>query len=197
MNAISIVIEKANEMIDKLWEKEIKSMEDWKLKYFEYLKSKFPQFTEENKHEVNYLNYIREFVFNNFNPGKEYNHKNYIYNYRYKEINMLENRITDSFFPSRIELIKKLFYNKNISKLERSLNKYLTSQDMAESIVLRAGVKGIELELLLSDGRKFNTFALYCGGDIQCYHYRYYSTMVGKNGEGKSSNWLKIMRDNS
>ena len=68
------------------------------------------------------------------------------------------------------------FTNANMAKLNRALAKHLTNEMTASDIRVNVGGDGAEV-LANVDDKLFKTFGTLCGGYIQCYHYRYRSSL--------------------
>jgi len=78
-------------------------------------------------------------------------------------------------FASHIESVKAI----SVAKLESALTKFLTNDDMAETITTHIGGKGFEVNAKLKDGRFFYTSCIGAGGyNIQEYHLRYIAKMT-------------------
>jgi hypothetical protein len=61
-------------------------------------------------------------------------------------------------------------------KLNRALAKHLTDDMTASNINVNVGDDGAEVTAIV-DNMIFRTFGTLCGGYIQCYHYRYRSSL--------------------
>ena len=68
------------------------------------------------------------------------------------------------------------FTNANMVKLNRALAKHLTNDMTASDINVGVGGDGAEVKANVDD-KLFKTFGTLCGGEIQCYHYRYRSSL--------------------
>ena len=68
------------------------------------------------------------------------------------------------------------FINANMAKLNRALAKHLTNDMAASDIKVNVGGDGAEV-LANVDDKLFKTFGTLCGGWVQCYHYRYRSSL--------------------
>ena len=68
------------------------------------------------------------------------------------------------------------FINANMYKLNRALAKHLTNDMTAKNIRVNVGGDGAEV-LADVDNKLFKTFGTLCGGYVQCYHYRYRSSL--------------------
>ena len=77
---------------------------------------------------------------------------------------------------------REQFISANMYKLHRALNKHLDDNMTASDIVVNVGGDGAEVTAMVQDGglerpMKFKTFGTLCGGYVQCYHYRYRSSL--------------------
>jgi len=80
-------------------------------------------------------------------------------------------------FAYHIESVRAI----SIAKLESALEKFLTSEDIAQEVTTHIGGKGFEVNTKLADGRFFYTCCVPCGGyNIQEFHYRYIAKMLKK-----------------
>ena len=68
------------------------------------------------------------------------------------------------------------FVGANMAKLNRALAKHLTNDMTAKDIRVNVGGDGAEV-IANVDDKLFKTFGTLCGGYIQCYHYRYRSSL--------------------
>jgi hypothetical protein len=71
---------------------------------------------------------------------------------------------------------REQFIAGNMVKLNRALAKHLTDDMTASNINVRVGNDGAEVTAIV-DSMVFRTFGTLCGGYIQCYHYRYRSSL--------------------
>jgi len=71
---------------------------------------------------------------------------------------------------------REQFIIKNSFKLNRALAKHLTDEMTASNINVNVGGDGAEVTAVV-DNMIFRTFGTLCGGYIQCYHYRYRSSL--------------------
>ena len=71
---------------------------------------------------------------------------------------------------------REQFIIKNSFKLNRALAKHLTDDMTSSNIKVLVGDDGAEVTAVV-DNMIFRTFGTLCGGYIQCYHYRYRSSL--------------------
>jgi hypothetical protein len=83
---------------------------------------------------------------------------------QYRERNL--DRMEDSFRAA------------NTSKLNRALAKHITNDMTAEEIVVTTGSVGCEVIAIINEDKVFKTKGKLCGGYVQCYHYRYFSSLT-------------------
>lgn len=69
------------------------------------------------------------------------------------------------------------FMAANMVKLNRALGKYVTNEMHASEIIVTTGGAGAEVIAVINGMQRFKAFGTLCGGDIQCYHYRYRSSL--------------------
>ena len=71
---------------------------------------------------------------------------------------------------------REQFISANMFKLNRALAKHLTDDMTATDIRVNVGGDGAEVTASIG-GKLFRTFGTLCGGWVQCYHYRYRSSL--------------------
>lgn len=69
-----------------------------------------------------------------------------------------------------------LFIAQNMAKLNRALAKHINDEMTATNISVNVGQDGAEVVADV-DGKRFVTFGILCGGDVQRLHYRYRSSL--------------------
>ena len=72
---------------------------------------------------------------------------------------------------------RELFIAANMVKLNRALAKDITNDMLAQDIHVSVGGDGAEVTAIINQTKRFKSFGTLCGGDIQCYHYRYRSSL--------------------
>jgi hypothetical protein len=72
---------------------------------------------------------------------------------------------------------RELFVAANMVKLNRALGKYITNEMHASEINVTTGGDGAEVIAVINGMQRFKAFGTLCGGDVQCYHYRYRSSL--------------------
>ena len=79
-----------------------------------------------------------------------------------------------------LERMEDSFRAANTSKLNRALAKHITNEMEATEIVVTTGNVGCEVLAIIDGDKVFKTKGKLCGGYIQTYHYRYFSSLTDK-----------------
>ena len=79
-----------------------------------------------------------------------------------------------------LERMEDSFRAANTSKLNRALAKHITNEMEATEIVVTTGDVGCEVLAIIDGNKLFKTKGKLCGGYIQTYHYRYFSSLTDK-----------------
>ena len=79
-----------------------------------------------------------------------------------------------------LERMESSFRVANTSKLNRALAKHITNEMEATEIVVTTGSVGCEVLAIIDGSKTFKTKGKLCGGYVQCYHYRYFSSLTDK-----------------
>ena len=79
-----------------------------------------------------------------------------------------------------LERMESSFRAANTSKLNRALSKHITNEMEATEIVVTTGNVGCEVLAIIDGDKLFKTKGKLCGGFIQTYHYRYFSSLTDK-----------------
>ena len=79
-----------------------------------------------------------------------------------------------------LERMEDSFRAANTSKLNRALAKHITNEMEATEIVVTTGDVGCEVLAIIDGDKVFKTKGKLCGGYIQTYHYRYFSSLTDK-----------------
>ena len=96
--------------------------------------------------------------------------------YYNKELGNMVNEIRMMISPSWEGKYREAFVGANMVKLNRALGKHINDNMSASNIRVSVGGDGAEV-LANVDGKLFKTFGTLCGGWVQCYHYRYRSSL--------------------
>lgn len=79
-----------------------------------------------------------------------------------------------------LERMEDSFRAANTSKLNRALAKHITNEMEATEIVVTTGDVGCEVLAIIDGDKLFKTKGKLCGGHVQCYHFRYFSSLTDK-----------------
>ena len=79
-----------------------------------------------------------------------------------------------------LERMEDRFRAANTSKLNRALAKHITNEMEATEIVVTTGDVGCEVLAIIDGDKLFKTKGKLCGGHVQCYHFRYFSSLTDK-----------------
>ena len=96
--------------------------------------------------------------------------------YYNKELGNMVNEIRMMISPSWEGKYREAFVGANMMKLNRALGKHINDNMSASNIRVSVGGDGAEV-LANVDGKLFKTFGTLCGGWVQCYNYRYRSSL--------------------
>ena len=86
----------------------------------------------------------------------------------------------DNYRERNLNRMKDNFYTNNTMKLNRALAKHITNEMTATEINVTTGGIGCEVIAIIDGDKVFKTKGTLCGGNIQCYHYRYFSSITNK-----------------
>lgn len=167
-NAKNIIVKKAEELIEYLVTKEETRFND--------IKEGYELFLKENPSVYQYGPYERKKYYSLSENGEsDYTNVRYFFHNR-GAVKLLEELriVTDTKGMGRyLENYREL----NKVKLVRAIEKYITDDMTVNGEVnIDEGVKGVEVsaEVNTTEGvRNFRTNAVFAGGYIQRYHYRY------------------------
>jgi hypothetical protein len=183
MNALNNISDEAKVIVTDLATKQVNDMKAHFTKYQEWIKDdggvirygkvcqytsiqKFVYMTEHKTWGGN--SYLLPITYTEKDAYKAIKNNNYLT----YSISNLESQLRLRWEEKYMES----FITSNMFKLQRALAKHLTNDMVATSIVIRNGNDGAEVNALV-DGKQFVTYGTLCGGDIQCLHYRYRSSL--------------------
>lgn len=186
--AKDIIIAKAEELIDLLVRKEESRLDEIRKEYQEFLVDYPIDESENGVYTVNQnSHYTRSIQFALKSVGFE----------KYAEVSSNElHRVMYSYSSSikvrheleltRTDKVKQSYLDdyrvSNRVKLVRAVEKYITDDmEVQGDVVLDPGVKGVEVRANVKkddEVKLFKTRAIFAGGYIQRYHYRYRGDLV-------------------
>jgi hypothetical protein len=167
-NAKNIIVKKAEELIDYLVQKEESRFND--------IKESYELFLKENPSVYQYGPYDRKKYYSLSKNGEsDYTNVRYFYHNR-GAVKLLEEVRMATDTKGIVKYLEN-YRELNKVKLVRAIEKYIT-EDMTVKgeVYINEGVKGVEVsaEVNTTEGlRNFRTNAIFAGGYIQRYHYRY------------------------
>jgi len=183
MNALNRISEEAKVIVTDLATKQVNDMKACFVKYQEWIKENGEVI---RYGEVCHYDGIKKFVY--MTEHKRWGGSSYDLPITYTEkdaYSAIRNNGNLTFYVSTLESQLRLnweekymesFIASNMFKLQRALAKHLTNDMVATNIVIRKGSDGAEVSAFV-DGKQFVTYGTLCGGDIQCLHYRYRSSL--------------------
>jgi len=183
MNALNRISEEAKVIVTDLATKQVNDMKACFVEYQEWIKENGEVI---RYGEVNQYDGIKKFVY--MTQYKRWGGSSYDLPTTYTEkeaYSAIRNSNNLTFYISTLESQLRVnweekymesFITDNLFKLQRALAKHLTNDMVATNIVIRKGSDGAEVSAFV-DGNRFVTYATLCGGDIQCLHYRYRSSL--------------------
>ena len=176
MKALDVIRDEASVIVEQLASKQIQEMEDRNEKFQAWV-------NVEGNPVMNIGGVIskyqsaQKFIFQDMNPGEEFNKKNSYNLFRYnKTADFRWNELGTMLRENWEERFRSDFVESNMFKLNRALAKHLTNDMIASNVEVNVGVDGAEVTADV-DGKLFRTFGRLCGGWIQCLHYRYRSSL--------------------
>jgi len=181
-NAKITIIKSAEALIEKLVVKETKRLEDIKEGYLTFL-SKNPIDEASGYYRsdsITTVTRVRQYcLVSNFDTnainqvGQEL-YRTFSYN---RSAQRMEGDINLSMNEKGFESYITYYRESNKVKLVRAIEKYITEEmTISGKVLVQEGSKGVEVLAKVNtiDGPKtFKTNAIFAGGYIQCYHYRY------------------------
>lgn len=89
-----------------------------------------------------------------------------------------EIRLARSMNQEKWDAYLEIFRASCLAKLQKAIDKHLSPSDEAIEGLIRLGSKGIEILCDIKGKGQFFARAVFAGGMIQCYHYRYVSHLT-------------------
>jgi len=193
MNALIKIENKARVIVEQLADKEINRMEDLYNGFVTWVNEPgnaiiSPYGHASNPNPVDTYGSIEKYVY--MTQFKKWDHElgeyvlptSYPESYRERREMYYNKQLVN--MVSEIRLMaqgqefryRRDFIDANMAKLNRALAKHLTNDMTASDIKVNVGGDGAEV-LANVDNKLFKTFGTLCGGWVQCYHYRYRSSL--------------------
>lgn len=95
----------------------------------------------------------------------------------YKDLMYMVNDLRTMMMSNWEAKYREAFIGANMVKLNRALAKDITNDMSANNIQVSVGGDGAEVTAIINEQMKFKSFGTLCGGDVQCLHYRYRSSL--------------------
>lgn len=182
MSAKEVIINKAEELIDQLVAKEESRLDEIRKDYEEFLVD----------HPVDEPRYGGFYSANDNTPYtrmgqfalKSIGVENYLTekSYRYSSAHKIQSEVQLATSEKQMKFYLEGYRTANRVKLVRAIEKYITDDMTVDGkVYLDQGVKGVEVHAKVdtNEGPKlFKTRAIFAGGYIQRYHYRYRGDLV-------------------
>lgn len=190
MKGLDKIQKEAKVLVDRLWELELESITVMCDKFIATGLNLEPQYfyNSLDKHMFSFCsvwdNDSKEYVtpnWNDYSDNKRYEMMNghtQIERTRQILINLMARE--GQYKERNLERMEDSFRAANTSKLNRALAKHITNEMEAEEIVVTTGDVGCEVLAIIDGDKLFKTKGKLCGGYIQTYHYRYFSSLTDK-----------------
>lgn len=190
MKGLDKIQKEAKILVDTLWELELESINVMCDKFIATGLNLEPQYFYDSldKHMFSFCsvwdNDSNEYVtpnWNDYSDNKRYEMMNghtQIERTRQILINLMARE--GQYKERNLERMEDSFRAANTSKLNRALAKHITNEMEATEIVVTTGDVGCEVLAIIDGDKLFKTKGKLCGGYIQTYHYRYFSSLTDK-----------------
>ena len=181
MKAKDIIIAKAEELIDRLVAKEKTRLDEVRANYEAFLVDHpvdEPKYGTYSFGENSPYKRMGQFALKSIGVEKYLTSDVFRYSGTHKIVE--EVRMTTN--EKRMESYLESYRVANRVKLVRAIEKYITDEmEVQGDVYVTDGAKGVEVsaKVTTTDGvKRFKTNAVFAGGYIQCYHYRYRGGLV-------------------
>ena len=190
MKGLDKIQKEAKVLVDTLWELELESITVMCDKFIATGLNLEPQYFYDSldKYMFSFCsvwdNDSNEYVtpnWNDYSDNKRYEMMNghtQIERTRQILINLMARE--GQYKERNLERMEDSFRAANTSKLNRALAKHITNEMEATEIVVTTGDVGCEVLAIIDGDKLFKTKGKLCGGYIQTYHYRYFSSLTDK-----------------
>ena len=194
MNALVNIENKARVIVEQLADKEINRMEDQHNEFIKWLNEPSNALIGKWDDKIDTYGSVAKYVYMtkydqwDRELGKYVLPTEYPTSYRDQQQMFYNKSLANMVGEIRLvnqgglKRYREEFISANMYKLHRALNKHLDDNMTASDIKVNVGGDGAEVTALVQDGglerpMKFKTFGTLCGGYVQCYHYRYRSSL--------------------
>ena len=181
MKAKDIIIKKAEELIDRLVAKEKSRLDEVRKGYESFLVDHpvdEPKYGTYSFGENSPYTRMGQFALKSIGVQNYLTEKSY----RYSSAHKIQSELQLVTSEKRMESYLEDYRVANRVKLVRAIEKYITDEmEVQGDVYVTDGAKGVEVsaKVTTTDGvKRFKTNAVFAGGYIQCYHYRYRGGLV-------------------
>ena len=189
-NGLDKIQKEANILVDTLWELELESITAICDKFISTGLNLEPQYFYDSLDKYMFSlcsvwnNDSKEYVtpnWNDYSDSKRYEMMSgHTQIERERQIIISLMAREGQYRERNLERMEDSFRAANTSKLNRALAKHITNEMEATEIVVTTGNVGCEVLAIIDGDKAFKTKGKLCGGYIQTYHYRYFSSLTDK-----------------
>jgi len=181
MSAKEIIIKKAEELIDRLVAMEQSRLDEIRKDYEEFLVDHpvdKPKYGTYSFGENSPYTRMSQFALKSIGVENYLTEKSY----RYSSSSKVLSEVRLATNKRQMDSYLKDYRVANRVKLVRAIEKYVTEEMKVKGdVYVNDGVKGVEVSAIVEFGdevKEFKTRAIFAGGYIQRYHYRYRGGLV-------------------
>jgi hypothetical protein len=190
MNALNEIQNEAKVIVEQLADRQINKMKESYNQFLEWMSVDGNELrsgygnqvdTYQSAHKYIYMTQFKKF---NQELGQYELPVTYPSDYRgrgemnyYKDLMYMVNDLRTMMMGNWEAKYREMFIAANMVKLNRALAKDITNDMLAQDIKVSVGGDGAEVTAIVNQTKRFKTFGTLCGGDIQCLHYRYRSSL--------------------
>ena len=181
MSAKEVIINKAEELIDRLVAKEKSRLGEIRNDYEAFLVDHpvdEPKYGTYSFGENSPYTRMGQFALKSIGVEDYLTERSY----RYSSAHKIESEVRLATNEKQMDYYLKNYREANRVKLVRAIEKYVTEEmEVKGDVYVTDGVKGVEVSAIVEFGdevKRFKTRAIFAGGYIQRYHYRYRGGLV-------------------
>jgi hypothetical protein len=190
MNALNEIQNEAKVIVEQLADRQINDMKKLNDEFNVWLEIDGNAVINNWGNNVDLYNTAYKYVYMNF--YRVYNRETCVYEKPKSYNNTYEERTAMGYSKNLMYMVndlrtmiasnwevkyRELFIAANMVKLNRALAKDITNEMIAQDIHVSVGGDGAEVTAIINQTKRFKSFGTLCGGDVQCYHYRYRSSL--------------------
>lgn len=190
MNALNEIQNEAKVIVEQLADRQINKMKESYNQFLEWMSVDGNEVRSGHSNQVNTYQSAHKYIY--MTQFKKYNQElgqyelpvTYPSDYRGREEMSYYKNLMFQVMELRFQITgnwearyREDFIGQNMAKLNRALAKDITNDMLAQDIKVSVGGDGAEVTAIINQTKRFKTFGTLCGGDIQCLHYRYRSSL--------------------